>query len=416
MRDDESTAAVSQYDPAVPFAPAVRNSKEFPLGALSSGHGPATAGAAVADEMDGAAAPPPAPTVSDEPAITSSFNIRSGAFKPYRRSREGPADVDMETEATVRKSQSLTPPDVHTPEVEMSTQEEADTRHQLDKEVGANTQTMYAKMRENEHKHRPAYSPQAPYVRYRRILVDWMAETSDELKLDCTTVHVACAYLDRLLLPATDASSGTSDIPTHLWQLVALTCLRVAGKFEEAEENVPSIDSFTKHLTTPIKLAPAQVREWEIYVLARLDYNMTMVTPMHCITYFNGRGVVFKDDSWNGRALIDKIPRYVQKYTEFFANLCMQDYVYQQFAPSLLAAAIVYSARHALSVAPLWRPELEELTGHRTEDAHQVFLKIWSLYSDTFPAHARRTSASPKSVTDFDDAESTTAVVGSTSS
>ena len=87
-----------------------------------------------------------------------------------------------------------------------------------------------------------------------------MAETSDELKLDCTTVHVACAYLDRLLLPTTDSSSGTSDIPTHLWQLVALTCLRVAGKFEEAEENVPSIDSFTKHLTTPIKLAPAQVR------------------------------------------------------------------------------------------------------------------------------------------------------------
>ena len=36
------------------------------------------------------------------------------------------------------------------------------------------------------------------------------------------------------------------------------------------------------------------------------------------------------DDSWNGRALIDKIPRYVQKYTEFFANLCMQDYLYQQ--------------------------------------------------------------------------------------
>lgn len=36
------------------------------------------------------------------------------------------------------------------------------------------------------------------------------------------------------------------------------------------------------------------MREWEIYVLQRLEYNMSMVTPMHCITYFNGRGVVFK--------------------------------------------------------------------------------------------------------------------------
>lgn len=46
----------------------------------------------------------------------------------------------------------------------------------------------------------------------------------------------------------------------------------------------------TKYHALPHK----QVREWEIYVLQRLEYNMTMVTPMHCITYFNGRGVVFK--------------------------------------------------------------------------------------------------------------------------
>ena len=77
---------------AVPFAPAeahqpaVRNSKEFPVGALASGS------AAVADEMDGAAAPPPAPTASDEPAITSSFNIRSneGAFKVRPIARRPP--------------------------------------------------------------------------------------------------------------------------------------------------------------------------------------------------------------------------------------------------------------------------------------------------------------------------------------
>ena len=48
------------------------------------------------------------------------------------------------------------------------------------------------------------------------------------------------------------------------------------------------------------------MREWEIYVLQRLEYNMSMVTPMHCITYFNGRGVVFKGNTrvlCNTRAL-----------------------------------------------------------------------------------------------------------------
>ena len=77
---------------------------------------------------------------------------------------------------------------------------------------------------------------------------------------------------------------------------------------------------------------------------------------------------------------------------------------YLQYSPSLLAAAIVYAARHALSVGPLWRPELEELTGHATSDVHGVFVQIWALYSETFPAHARRSQSSPKGVSEFDGA------------
>jgi len=127
------------------------------------------------------------------------------------------------------------------------------------------------------------------------------------------------------------------------------------------------------------------------------------VTPVHCLSYFEARGVVFEGDSWNGRALIEKIPRYVKKYNDFFANLSLQDYFYAQFAPSLLAAAIVYAARHALSLAPLWRAELETLTGHGADEVREVFGHIWKFYSDTFPSHARRTTTSPKGVGEFDD-------------
>ena len=114
--------------------------------------------------------------------------------------------------------------------------------------------------------------------------MDWIAETSEDLKLDITTVHVAALYLDRVLLKAHDASSGRCLIPRHLWQLVAMVCLRVAGKFEEREEDVTgdangmlcvageqrvnAVEAFTRHLGDAAQsVTPAQIREWEIFVL-----------------------------------------------------------------------------------------------------------------------------------------------------
>lgn len=167
-------------------------------------------------------------------------------------------------------------------------------------------------------------------------------------------------------------------------------------------------------------------------MLEKLGWHLSTVTPVHCLSYFEGRGVVFQDDVWNGRAVIEKIPRYVKKYNDFFANLCLQDYFYTQvtiwfflrasfglaisvrfslrvfclllqYTPTHLAAAILYSARHALTLTPLWRPELEALTGHTAEEVHGVFTHIWKFYADTFPTHARRTTNSPKGVADFDE-------------
>ena len=177
-------------------------------------------------------------------------------------------------------------------------------------------------------------------------MVDWIAETSEDLTLDIATVHVAALYLDRVLLKAHNHSARCL-IPRHLWQLVAMVCLRVAGKFEEREEDVTgdangmltladgtrinAVLAFTRHLGDAAQsVTSAQIREWEVFVLDQLEWHLSSVTSVHCLTYFQGRGFVFQDDSWNGRPVIEKIPKYVKKYNDFFANLCLQDYFYTQ--------------------------------------------------------------------------------------
>lgn len=175
----------------------------------------------------------------------------------------------------------------------------------LDERNGSSTTEMYLRMREVQLNHLPKYQPNSPYIKYRRYviilfilyfngfffsifvylkiqtlivyfvvlfffnlhryLVDWLAETSEELRFKTSTVHVAASFLDRVLIKANDTSSGgRCSIPKHLWQLVAMVCLRIAGKFEEKEEDVTgdgngmltlangkyisAVEAFTRHL------------------------------------------------------------------------------------------------------------------------------------------------------------------------
>ena len=94
----------------------------------------------------------------------------------------------------------------------------------------------------------------ATQLMLHRYLVDWIAETSDDLRLDCATVHVAAFFLDRVLLHAHDDASGRCQVPKHLWQLVAMVCLRIAGKFEEREEDVTGDGSATLLLANGVRI------------------------------------------------------------------------------------------------------------------------------------------------------------------
>ncbi|PNH00380.1 Cyclin-AB-1 [Tetrabaena socialis] len=59
----------------------------------------------------------------------------------------------------------------------------------------------------------------------RRMLVDWLGEVRDEFRLHTETLFLAVAYLDRYL--------AAKSVPRGRFQLLGLTCLWVAAKFEE---------------------------------------------------------------------------------------------------------------------------------------------------------------------------------------
>lgn len=235
-----------------------------------------------------------------------------------------------------------------------------------------------------------SFSPGSSYLPYRRYLVDWMSDVGEQCRLHNSTVHVSILFLDKIF--------RSREIPRAQWKLLATACISIAAKYEEAEEHCPPIPDLLQ-LT---KLSNAghtslSFREGELEVLRHLGWRLRAFPPIHAIGYFLAKGATFVDDTWQGRPLIEKIPRYVKKYAEFFCNLTLQEYAFQQYLPTQLAAAVLLASRVALQLEPRWRPELATLTGHEENDITTIFQHVWSYYEEQFPGHGSR-SISPRSV------------------
>jgi len=263
----------------------------------------------------------------------------------------------------------------------------------IDETLNVCTEDLYYDMleREREYVSPATFNPNASYLPYRRYLVDWMSDVGEQCHLHNTTVHVSVLFLDKIFRSA--------EIPRSQWQLLATACITVASKYEEAEEHCPHIPELLR-LT---KLRDAghnslTFREGELEVLRRLGWKLRAFPALHIVGYILAKGACFVDDTWQGRNLIAKIPKYIKKYAEFFCNLTLQDYAFQQYLPSRLAAAAIMASRVALQVEPRWRPELVRLTGYEETDIIDVFHHVWSYYEEQFPGHGSR-SISPRSVT-----------------
>ena len=265
----------------------------------------------------------------------------------------------------------------------------------IDQELNVCTHDLYLDLHERQvdYVSPRTYNPNASFVPYRRYLVDWMSDVGEQCRLHNVTVHCAVLFLDKIF--------RSEDVPRSQWQLFATACISIASKYEEAEDHCPHIPELLR-LT---KLSAAghtslSFRDGEIQVLRRLGWRLRAVPPLKIVGYFLQKGVCFEDDLWQQRALIPKIPRYIKKYAEFFANLTLQDYSFQQYLPTKLAAAILLASRVALQLEPRWRIELVHLTGFEEEDIVGIFEHCWSYYAETFPGHGSR-SISPRGINEI---------------
>jgi cyclin A len=191
--------------------------------------------------------------------------------------------------------------------------------------------------------------------RMRTILVDWLSEVVAAYKLAPQTLCLTVNYLDRFL--------SRSDIHRTKLQLVGITCLLVAAKFEEIrpillEELLYICDN---------AFSRQEVMDMELMLLNQLRFLLFSRTP------------VFFLDRLTSHL---NLPKTVVLRAQFFGELFLQEPAYLSFTPSLVAVSVLFFSMFTED-ASSWPEYLTKLSGYSYESAKACLTELHGMCNRT---------------------------------
>lgn len=179
----------------------------------------------------------------------------------------------------------------------------------------------------------------------RGILVDWLVEVAQEYKLVSETLFLAVNYIDRFL--------SCEVAPRRKLQLVGITCMLVAAKYEEIY--APQIEDFC--YITDNTYAREEVLAMEQQVLGALCFELTVPTAKTFLRRFL-QAALPGDMPADAR---------LECLSSYLAELMLPEYRALQFLPSQVAASAVFLANFTLGRSA-WTPTLQHYTGYNPCD------------------------------------------------
>ena len=157
-------------------------------------------------------------------------------------------------------------------------------------------------------------------------MLELICEVGDCLKQSRMTVHLAAEYMDRYLwlrLCSDGITKANSDVEFanrifegHSLDALTISCLLLASKFNEIDDNIPLIEEFCKghgivrdsldsgnlagHATNRrpqlqgglSRTYPSadEVESCEKYLLGMLEWDLNSVTPLHFVQSYLAQG------------------------------------------------------------------------------------------------------------------------------
>jgi len=221
------------------------------------------------------------------------------------------------------------------------------------------------------------------YLKYRKVVAEWMVDVCEYFKLHATTAHAAIAYLDRL--------QPNEKFSRFEWQMLAISCILIASKYNECEDHVPALATLED--ITQQDISNETLLNYELWALKRMGWKLNARTPIAFLSchMVHEEGIIKSDDVLAHARGLE--PADVRREARNNLNLivgamattCLLNIEYKPFIASDVATAIVYVARERLEnlVSPVWTAALERDIGTLESAAVQEI--IAKLKRDTLP-------------------------------
>ncbi|PPQ73441.1 hypothetical protein CVT26_015827 [Gymnopilus dilepis] len=174
----------------------------------------------------------------------------------------------------------------------------------------------------------------------RGILTDWLIQVHVRFRLLPETLFLCVNIIDRFL--------SARVVSLAKLQLVGVTCMFIAAKFEEVV--APSVSHFL--LCADSSYTESEILQAERYVLKTLDYNMSYPNPVHFLRR------VSKADDYNVK---------VRTLGKYLLEIGVLEWRLIAAPPSLMAAASIWLARLALGFEH-WTPNLAHYSSYKESE------------------------------------------------
>ncbi|KAG8381884.1 hypothetical protein BUALT_Bualt05G0019200 [Buddleja alternifolia] len=196
----------------------------------------------------------------------------------------------------------------------------------------------------------------------RAILIDWLVEVSDEYRLVPDTLYLTVNLIDRFL--------SKTYIEKQKLQLVGVTCMLIASKYEEI--CAPRVEEFC--FITDNTYTKEEVVKMESRVLNLLGFQLFVPTTKKFLRRFIQAAQVSY-----------KVPSVELEFlANYLAELTLIEYSFVKFLPSLIAASAIFLARWTLDQSDHpWNPTMEYYTRYKTSELKSAVLELQELQLNT---------------------------------
>ncbi|XP_071942631.1 G1/S-specific cyclin-D2-like [Antedon mediterranea] len=202
-----------------------------------------------------------------------------------------------------------------------------------------------------------------PYM--RKMVADWMLEVCEEQQCEQDVFPLAMNYMDRFL--------AVCRLNRNKLQLLGATCMFLASKLKETSP----LTAEKLIIYTDKSISYQQLLEIEVLILKKLKWDLSAITPHDFLEQVLHRLPIEADYA-----------HLIRKHAQTLIAMCVTDYSFAMYPPSMIAAGCVGAAVNGLSSGirrcdeiPNLMNRLYEITKIELEYLHQCQEQIEHLLS-----------------------------------